>query len=99
MKALGVDILTGFGSVLGPQKVKYGKDNIIAAKDIIIATRSVPFERLSSQVTHALKLESVPNWIAIVGSGYIGLEFSDIYTALGSDSRAKTCQYVNTKCL
>lgn len=34
---------------------------------------------------HALKLEFVPNWIAIVGSGYIGLEFSDVYTALGSE--------------
>uniref|UniRef100_M4D8C8 FAD/NAD(P)-binding domain-containing protein n=1 Tax=Brassica campestris TaxID=3711 RepID=M4D8C8_BRACM len=77
MKALGVDILTGFGSVLGPQKVKYGKDNIITAKDIIIATGSVPFERLSSQVTHALKLGSVPDRIAIIGSGYIGLQFSE----------------------
>ena len=25
------------------------------------------------------------DWIAIVGSGYIGLEFSDVYTALGSE--------------
>lgn len=33
----------------------------------------------------ALKLEWVPEWIAIVGSGYIGLEFSDVYTALGSE--------------
>lgn len=36
---------------------------------------------------HALKLEFVPQWIAIVGSGYIGLEFSDVYTALGSEVR------------
>ena len=34
---------------------------------------------------HALKLDWIPNWIAIIGSGYIGLEFSDVYTALGSD--------------
>lgn len=34
---------------------------------------------------HALKLEFIPEWIAIVGSGYIGLEFSDVYTALGSE--------------
>lgn len=34
---------------------------------------------------HALKLEWVPDWLAIVGSGYIGLEFSDVYTALGSE--------------
>ncbi|KAG2239107.1 hypothetical protein Bca4012_023875 [Brassica carinata] len=93
MKALGVDILTGFGSVLGPQKVKYGKDNVITAKDIIIATGSVPFVPKGIEVDgktvitsdHALKLESVPDWIAIVGSGYIGLEFSDVYTALGSE--------------
>ncbi|ESQ48236.1 hypothetical protein EUTSA_v10020389mg [Eutrema salsugineum] len=93
MKALGVDILTGFGSVLAPQKVKYGKDNIITAKDIIIATGSVPFVPKGIEVDgktvitsdHALKLESVPDWIAIVGSGYIGLEFSDVYTALGSE--------------
>ncbi|KAF5194813.1 Dihydrolipoyl dehydrogenase, partial [Thalictrum thalictroides] len=47
MKAIGVDILTGFGTVLGPQKVKYGKvgfsENVITAKNIIIATGSVPF--------------------------------------------------------
>nr|BAH19701.1 AT3G16950 [Arabidopsis thaliana] len=93
MKAIGVDILTGFGSVLGPQKVKYGKDNIITAKDIITATGSVPFVPKGIEVDgktvitsdHALKLESVPEWIAIVGSGYIGLEFSDVYTALGSE--------------
>ncbi|PKI40655.1 hypothetical protein CRG98_038910 [Punica granatum] len=93
MKALGVDILTGVGTVLGPQKVKYGKDNVITAKDIIIATGSVPFVPRGIEVDgktvitsdHALKLESVPDWIAIVGSGYIGLEFSDVYTALGSE--------------
>ncbi|CAH1454458.1 unnamed protein product [Lactuca virosa] len=93
LTALGVDILTGFGSILGPQKVKYGKDNMITAKDIIIATGSVPFVPKGIEVDgktvvtsdHALKLEFVPEWIAIVGSGYIGLEFSDVYTALGSE--------------
>lgn len=38
---------------------------------------------------HALKLETVPEWIVIVGSGYIGLEFSDVYTALGSEVSSK----------
>uniref|UniRef100_A0A6N2MVK4 dihydrolipoyl dehydrogenase n=1 Tax=Salix viminalis TaxID=40686 RepID=A0A6N2MVK4_SALVM len=97
MKALGVDILTGVGSILGPHKVQYGKldspGNIVTAKDIIIATGSVPFVPKGIEVDgktvitsdHALKLESVPDWIAIVGSGYIGLEFSDVYTALGSE--------------
>ncbi|KAK3036734.1 hypothetical protein RJ639_029699 [Escallonia herrerae] len=97
MKALGVDILTGVGSIVGPQQVKYGKvgftDTVITAKDIIIATGSVPLVPKGIEVDgktvitsdHALKLEFVPQWIAIVGSGYIGLEFSDVYTALGSE--------------
>ncbi|KAJ9538334.1 hypothetical protein OSB04_031067 [Centaurea solstitialis] len=97
MKSLGVDILTGFGAVVGPQKVKYGKTGesgtVITAKDIIIATGSVPFVPKGVEVDgktvitsdHALKLETVPEWIVIVGSGYIGLEFSDVYTALGSE--------------
>ncbi|KAI3445412.1 hypothetical protein Pfo_002077 [Paulownia fortunei] len=97
LKALGVDILTGVGTILGPQKLKYGKggsgDTIITAKDIIIATGSIPMVPKGIEVDgksvitsdHALKLEFVPEWIAIVGSGYIGLEFSDVYTALGSE--------------
>ncbi|KAL7104854.1 hypothetical protein ACP275_07G007400 [Erythranthe tilingii] len=97
LKAIGVDILTGFGTIVGPQKVKYGKvgftENVVTAKDIIIATGSVPFVPKGIEIDgktvitsdHALKLEFVPDWIAIVGSGYIGLEFSDVYTALGSE--------------
>ncbi|GAB2265808.1 Dihydrolipoyl dehydrogenase 2, mitochondrial [Dionaea muscipula] len=93
LKGLGVDILTGFGTILGPHKVKYGNGNTVTAKDIIIATGSLPFVPKGIEVDgktvitsdHALKLEFVPDWIAIVGSGYIGLEFSDVYTALGSE--------------
>ncbi|KAM1304280.1 hypothetical protein ACFX2F_021970 [Malus domestica] len=94
MNSLGVDILTGVGTILGPQKVQIGSsDKVVTAKDIIIATGSVPFVPKGVEVDgktvitsdHALKLEFVPEWIAIVGSGYIGLEFSDVYTALGSE--------------
>lgn len=97
LKALGVDILTGVGTIVGPQRVQYGKvgssGSEVTARDIIIATGSVPFVPRGIEVDgktvitsdHALKLEFVPEWIAIVGSGYIGLEFSDVYTALGSE--------------
>ncbi|XP_072954802.1 dihydrolipoyl dehydrogenase 2, chloroplastic-like [Typha angustifolia] len=97
LKALGVDILTGVGTVVGTQKVRYGNvglpDKEITARDIIIATGSVPFVPNGIEIDgktvftsdHALKLEWVPEWIVIVGSGYIGLEFSDVYTALGSE--------------
>ena len=54
---------------------------------------SVPFVPPGIEIDHktvftsdeAVRLESLPQWIAIIGSGYIGLEFSDIYTALGCE--------------
>jgi hypothetical protein len=63
------------------------------ARDIIIATGSVPFVPGGIEVDgktvftsdHALKMEWLPSWVAIIGSGYIGLEFSDVYTALGCE--------------
>ncbi|CAM6088477.1 unnamed protein product [Calypogeia fissa] len=97
MKGIGVDILNGVGTLVAPHKVKYGKigypDKTVTAKNIIIATGSVPFVPPGIEIDgktvftsdHALKLEWIPDWLAIVGSGYIGLEFSDVYTALGSE--------------
>ena len=54
---------------------------------------SVPFVPPGVQVDEktvftsdgGLRLERVPEYVAIIGSGYIGLEFSDVYTALGSE--------------
>ena len=54
---------------------------------------SVPFVPPGIEIDHktvftsdeAVRLETLPKWIAIIGSGYIGLEFSDVYTALGSE--------------
>lgn len=65
----------------------------VTGKNIIIASGSVPFVPpgipIDGQTVitsdHALKLDWLPNWIAIIGSGYIGLEFSDVYTALGCE--------------
>ena len=66
---------------------------VLSADNVILATGSVPFVppgivqdgKTVFTSDEALKLEWVPEYIAIVGSGYIGLEFSDVYTALGSE--------------
>lgn len=65
----------------------------ITAKNIILAPGSVPFvprgieadEKTVFTSDGGLKMEFVPEYVAIIGSGYIGLEFSDVYTALGSE--------------
>jgi dihydrolipoamide dehydrogenase len=93
---LKVDVIKGMGKMLSPQSVSVATENgekIITGKDIIISSGSIPFVPRGIELDgktvftsdDAIKLESVPDWVAIIGSGYIGLEFSDIYTALGSE--------------
>ena len=96
LKRLEVDILRGWAKLAGPQKVTIVTDageKTITAKDIMLAPGSVPFVPSGIEVDgktvftsdNGVKLESLPEWVAIIGSGYIGLEFSDIYSALGCE--------------
>jgi dihydrolipoamide dehydrogenase len=96
LKRLGVDIIQGWGRLLGEQKLAVKTadgEQTLTAKDIILSPGSVPFVppgiELDGKTVFtsdgALKLEWVPDWVAVIGSGYIGLEFCDIYTALGSE--------------
>jgi dihydrolipoamide dehydrogenase len=93
---LKVDTIRGWGKVSGPQEVTVIGENetrILKAKEIMLCPGSVPFVPPGIEIDHqtvftsdeAVKLETLPQWIAIIGSGYIGLEFSDVYTALGCE--------------
>ncbi|AHJ30239.1 dihydrolipoyl dehydrogenase [Nodularia spumigena] len=96
LKRLKVDIIRGWGKIAGTQKVTItgdGGEKTITAKDIILSPGSVPFVPPGIEVDgktvftsdQGVKLESLPEWVAIIGSGYIGLEFSDVYSALGCE--------------
>jgi len=96
LKRLGVTIIKGWGKIAGSQKVTVTTDDrekTITAQDIILAPGSIPFVPPGIEVDgktvftsdQGVKLASLPEWIAIIGSGYIGLEFSDIYSALGCE--------------
>lgn len=96
LKRLGVDTIYGWGRITGQQKVSVKTkdgEKTITAKDIMLAPGSVPFVPPGIELDgktvftsdDAVRLESLPPWIAIVGSGYIGLEFADVYTALGCE--------------
>lgn len=93
---LGVDTIRGWAKLVGEQKVAIDTadgQKTVTAKDILLSPGSVPFVppgiELDGQTVftsdQAVRLEWLPQWIAIIGSGYIGLEFSDVYTALGSE--------------
>ena len=93
---LKVDIIKGWGKIVAPQKVQVLGDEgekVITAQEIMLCPGSVPFVPRGVEIDgktvytsdQGVKLESLPDWIAIIGSGYIGLEFADVYTALGCE--------------
>jgi dihydrolipoamide dehydrogenase len=88
--------LQGYGRLAGKGRVSVtnadGQERILEAPHIILATgsrpRSLPFlaldgERIWSS-DHALFVKEAPPSLAIVGSGAIGMEFADIFSAYGS---------------
>ena len=97
LERAGVSILRGEGRMQGSQQVALrqldGIERLLTAKDVVLARGSDPF--VPPGITtdgstvftsdDAIKLESLPPWLAIIGSGYIGLEFADVYTALGCE--------------
>ena len=96
LKRLKVDTIKGWGKIAGPQKVTVETDKgekTITARDIILCSGSVPFVPPGIELDgktvftsdDAIKLDWLPDWIAIIGSGYIGMEFADVYSALGCE--------------
>ena len=93
LTALGVTIINARATLAGAQTIQGSDGKTYTAENIILAPGSAPFVPRGIEIDgktvftsdDALKMEWVPDWVAIIGSGYIGLEFSDVYTALGSN--------------
>jgi dihydrolipoamide dehydrogenase len=97
LERAGVTIIRGTGRLEGSQRVGVreinGVDRVLKAREVILATGSEPFVprgietdgRTVFTSDEAVNLEWLPRWLAIIGSGYIGLEFADVYTALGCE--------------
>ena len=97
LERAGVTIVRGIAQLAGPQQVAVrqsnGVERVLSATDVLIATGSDPFVPRGIETDgltvftsdDAVRLESLPQWLAIIGSGYIGLEFADVYTALGCE--------------
>lgn len=96
LKRLGIDTIQGWGKLAASQKVTVetaSGEKTFTADHIILAPGSIPFVPPGIEIDgktvftsdDALKLETLPQWIAIIGSGYIGLEFADVYSALGCE--------------
>ncbi|KAL5224320.1 hypothetical protein ABZP36_010959 [Zizania latifolia] len=90
LKNSGVNIIEGRGKIVDPHTVSVG-GKLYTAKNILIAVGSRPSMPDIPGIEHvinsdaALDLPSRPEKIAIVGGGYIALEFAGIFNGLNSD--------------
>jgi len=96
IKNSGCDLISGWGEVIGPNRVSIRKNDgeIIefSSNKIMIAVggkASFPdFEGNNYMINsdEALDLNNLPNSIAIYGSGYIAVEFAGIFNGFGIDT-------------
>lgn len=96
MKRGGIEVHRGFGTVHPDKTVTVrtsnGQEEQLRAESVILATGSAPvlppIEGLAESGVHSsdtiFELESIPESIAIVGGGYIGVEFACMFSALGA---------------
>lgn len=90
----GVQIYPGWAKVPSPNEVEVtledGSKEVLATKNILLATGSSPFnlpflEGKTISSDEILDLDYVPERLAIIGGGVIGIEFASIFAAFGSE--------------
>ncbi len=78
-------------TLIGPHTLQVG-DNTITAQRILVATGgtpntlSFPGADLAITSNEAFHLEHFPNRVIVVGGGYIGIEFAQIFNGLGAQT-------------
>ncbi len=95
----GTGVITGKGAV--EVMNSSGKKTDLAAKNIIIATGSIPAslpgidvdEKQIVSSTGALELKKVPGHLVIIGGGVIGLELGSVWRRLGA--QVTVIEYMN----
>jgi dihydrolipoamide dehydrogenase len=96
-KANKVDGLVGRGKLLAGKKVEFtpvdGKPETLDARNVILASGSVPIELKAAPFTDgkivdsrdALEFAKVPKSLGVVGGGVIGLELGSVWSRLGAE--------------
>ena len=90
LKNAGVEEIIGKGILVGPHEVEVS-GKIYSAETILIATGGwptmpdIPGIEFAVTSNEALDLKELPKRVAIVGGGYIAVEFAGIFNALGSE--------------
>lgn len=87
-----LDLVEGHGTFESPTELVVG-DRVLTADQIVINTGARPatppiegvdeVETLDS--TSALELSDIPDHLVVVGGGYVGTEYAQMYTRFGAD--------------
>jgi dihydrolipoamide dehydrogenase len=96
LKKNKVDVYDGWGRLSAPTRVEVsaeaGTKTMLEAKDVVIATGSVPRalpnlpfdgKRIINS-DHVLTMSAIPKSVLILGGGAIGVEFASMYNDFGS---------------
>lgn len=91
IKARGITTIDGEGRITSPTTVQVGADTIVG-KNIVLATgsysKSLPGLEIGGRVITsetALQMDWVPQRVAILGGGVIGVEFASVWRSFGSE--------------
>lgn len=91
IKARGITVVEGEGRLVAPNAVQVG-DQRLVGKNVVLATgsysRSLPGLEIGGRVItseQALELDFVPQKVAILGGGVIGVEFASVWKSFGSE--------------
>lgn len=91
LKGRGVTVIEGNGKLVSPTTVVVGDDEIIG-KNVILATgsysRSLPGLEIGGRVItseQALALTEIPQRVAVLGGGVIGVEFASVWRSFGAE--------------
>jgi dihydrolipoamide dehydrogenase len=91
IKARKITVIRGEGRLISPTQVRVG-DDVVTGKNVVLATgsyaRSLPGLEIGGRVItseQALELDFVPQKVAILGGGVIGVEFASVWKSFGSD--------------
>jgi glutathione reductase (NADPH) len=86
----GVEIVRGFARFVGPKAVEVNGEKL-TAEHVVIAVGGrpimpdIPGSELGITSDGFFELEARPNKVAIVGAGYVSVEFAGVLRALGAD--------------
>lgn len=85
LRKAGTEVIAGRAHLVDPHTVEIAGRTVTAAH-ILIATGGVPKKPVGPWITSddAFHLPALPRRIAVLGGGYIGVEFAHIFAGLGA---------------